>query len=49
MSGGSPSGPPLLALANVGKRYGGVVALDDVSFAVHAQSIHAVLGENGAG
>jgi ribose transport system ATP-binding protein len=45
----APPGRPLLALAQVGKRYGGVVALDDVSFAVHARSIHAVLGENGAG
>ncbi|MEA2810319.1 MAG: ribose transport system ATP-binding protein [Rhodospirillaceae bacterium] len=42
-------GHPLLALATVGKRYGGVVALEDVSFAVSARSIHAVLGENGAG
>ena len=49
MSTGSGPEHPLLALAHVGKRYGGVVALDDVSLAVHAQSIHAVLGENGAG
>jgi ribose transport system ATP-binding protein len=33
----------------VGKRYGGVVALEDVSLAIQAQSIHAILGENGAG
>jgi ribose transport system ATP-binding protein len=45
------SGPEhaLLALANVGKRYGGVVALEDVTLAVRRQSIHAILGENGAG
>jgi ribose transport system ATP-binding protein len=49
MSTDAAPGRPLLALANVGKRYGGVIALEDVSFAVHAQSIHAILGENGAG
>jgi ribose transport system ATP-binding protein len=49
MSDASPPGRPSLALANVGKRYGGVVALEDVSFAVHARSVHAILGENGAG
>jgi ribose transport system ATP-binding protein len=49
MSAGSRPEHPLLALANVGKRYGGVVALEDITFAVRGQSIHAVLGENGAG
>jgi ribose transport system ATP-binding protein len=49
MSAGSRPEHPLLALANVGKRYGGVVALEDVTLAVRGRSIHAVLGENGAG
>src|SRR4051812_30066061 len=49
MSSGSLPELPLLALANVGKRYGGVVALEDITFAVCGHSIHAVLGENGAG
>jgi ribose transport system ATP-binding protein len=49
MSADTPPGRPLLALANVGKRFGGVVALEDVTLAVQAQSIHAILGENGAG
>ena len=49
MSAGSQPEHPLLALANVGKRYGGVVALDDIALAFRGQSIHAVLGENGAG
>ena len=49
MSSGPRPEHPLLALAKVGKRYGGVVALEDITFAVRGQSIHAVLGENGAG
>ncbi len=49
MSAGSQLEHPLLALANAGKRYGGVVALEDITLAFHGQSIHAVLGENGAG
>ena len=48
-TGEAPQGRPLLALANIAKRYGGVIALEDVSFAVRARSIHAILGENGAG
>ncbi len=45
----SDSQAPLLSLAGVSKRYGGVRALADVDFACHRHSIHAVLGENGAG
>lgn len=36
-------------MENVHKTFGGVVALDDVSFAGRSGSIHAILGENGAG
>lgn len=40
---------PHLVLENITKRYGGVLALDDVNFSCDLGSIHAVLGENGAG
>ncbi len=39
----------LLRLDGIWKRYPGVVALRDVSLAVTAGEIHALLGENGAG
>ena len=38
-----------LRLANVWKRFGGVVAVKDVSFTAMAGEVHALLGENGAG
>jgi simple sugar transport system ATP-binding protein len=40
---------PLLTLRGIGKRFPGVVALDNVDFTVRAGEIHALLGENGAG
>jgi branched-chain amino acid transport system ATP-binding protein len=40
---------PLLALHNVTRRFGGLVAVNDVSFAVPAQGVTAVIGPNGAG
>ncbi len=40
---------PALALHGIGKRYPGVVALDDVSMTVAAGSVHGLVGENGAG
>jgi ABC-type uncharacterized transport system ATPase subunit len=40
---------PALALTGISKRYGGAVALDDVSFTVRSGTVHALLGENGAG
>lgn len=43
------SGDELLALTGVGKTYGSVRALRDVSLALHAGEISCVLGDNGAG
>lgn len=41
--------PALIAVEHVTKRFPGVVALDDVGFAVEPGELHAVVGENGAG
>ncbi len=40
---------PLLELRNVTRRFGGVVALDDVSFDVRQGEIAGLIGPNGAG
>jgi ribose transport system ATP-binding protein len=40
---------PLLSADGVSKRFGGVIALDDASFACERGEIHALLGGNGAG
>ena len=41
--------PPLLEVRNFRKRFGALLALDDVSFRLEPGSVHALLGENGAG
>ena len=43
------SGPPLLAIEGATKRFGGLVAVDDVNLTVQRGSIHAIIGPNGAG
>lgn len=40
---------PSLELHDISKRFGSVIALEDVSFATTPGSVHALLGENGAG
>jgi simple sugar transport system ATP-binding protein len=40
---------PALELRHVSKRFGDVLANDDVSFAAGAGAVHALVGENGAG
>ncbi|MFW6223837.1 MAG: ATP-binding cassette domain-containing protein, partial [Spirochaetota bacterium] len=38
-----------LRMEGIHKRFPGVHALDDVSFAVESGAVHALVGENGAG
>lgn len=45
----APTPPPRLTMTAVTKRFGGVHALEKVSFESHAGQVHALCGENGAG
>jgi ABC-type sugar transport system ATPase subunit len=46
----TPTGAsPILTLTRIGKRFGGIQALQDVSLELANQEIHALVGENGAG
>ena len=42
-------GSPILEVANLVKRFGGLEAVSDVSFSVSSHQIKAVIGPNGAG
>ena len=46
---GAGSAVPVFELRGISKRFPGVKALDDVSFAIQPGEIHMLLGENGAG
>jgi len=45
----APTAPPLLAVDDVAKSYGGVQALKGVSLSMGAGEIHGLVGANGAG
>lgn len=40
---------PILKLEGVSKRYGGVIALENVDFDLQPSEVHGLVGENGAG
>lgn len=46
---GRSGGAPLLAVDRLGKAFGGVQAIADVSFAIRAGAVHSIIGPNGAG
>ncbi|WP_152882458.1 ATP-binding cassette domain-containing protein, partial [Burkholderia multivorans] len=48
-SSGAPASDCLLEVRGVGKSFPGVVALDGVQFRVRRGTVHALMGENGAG
>ena len=41
--------PPFLALENVGKRFGGTVALEAIDWSLQRGEVHCLVGENGSG
>ncbi len=46
---GAAPGTPLIEVVDIGKRYGSIIALSDVTTSVKAGEVTCVLGDNGAG
>ncbi len=44
-----PKSMPIIRLENVTKRFGGLVAVNDVSLEIHQGEVVALAGDNGAG
>ena len=40
---------PMLEVKNLTKRFGGLVAVNDLSFTLEETGIHALIGPNGSG
>ncbi len=45
---GGAAAAPIFRLDGVTKRFGGVVAVEDVAFDLRPGEVHALVGENGA-
>ncbi len=45
----APQSPPLIDVEHLTMRFGGLLAVDDVSFSARAREITAIIGPNGAG
>ncbi|MXX80433.1 MAG: sugar ABC transporter ATP-binding protein [Chloroflexi bacterium] len=48
-AGAESSEPPVLEVRGLGRRFGSVLALEDVNVSLHASEVTCVVGDNGAG